>query len=119
VLALSRHGLLGEPDVHEPEHKENNQLEEAPPEGEVEKPQGESQNVDTITTPSVEEPRPGETPPEIPEGIPGISPQFYLPEQPEKEDETKEEQFVDVQLKEAIKIIKAHITMGSLGAAGK
>ncbi len=119
-LALSRHGLLGEPDVREPERKEKNELEEATPEGEVEKPHGESQNVDTITTPSVEEPRPEEKPPEfyLPEQLPrpeGISPQFYLEKPPEKEDETKEEEFVDIQLEEAIKIIKAHIAMGSLG----
>lgn len=122
-LALSRHGLFGEPDVREPEPMDKTlleqlkqalpqavekRLEEGPPEGVEYEPQGESQNVDTVTTPSVEEPGHEETPTE-----------FYLPEQWEKEDETKEEEFVDVQLEEAIKIIKAHIAMGLLGAASK
>lgn len=109
-LALSRHGLLGEPDVREPEQKEKNETEEALPESEeeVQKPQEELHNVDTETTPSVEELKPGETPEQE------TPAKFYLPEQQEKEDKTKGEGFVDIQLEEAIKIIKAHIALETL-----
>jgi carboxyl-terminal processing protease len=106
-LMLSRHGLLGEPDVREPENRETKQPEETPQEGVEYKPQGEVENPDTVTTPSLEEPAPEETPSE-----------FYLPKSTEKE-ETKEEKFVDIQLEEAIKIIKAYITMETLTAESR